>query len=106
MGLLEGMAHTYPLMRGGGVLFILVELGIVIGGIGGRRRMLPGLIVGFALAIIVLAVLGATKLIFAGIGSPPLYQWIVMGVGFAVEIVLVNYVVFSIPDHESRRFWL
>ena len=29
-----------------------------------------------------------------------------MGVGFAVEIVLVNYVVFSIPDHESRRFWL
>lgn len=106
MGIFEGMAHTYPLMRGGGVLFILVGLGIVIGGIGGRRWMLPGLIVGFALAIIALAVLGATKLIFAGIGSPPLYQWIVMGVGFAVEIVLVNYVVFSIPDRESRRFWL
>jgi hypothetical protein len=29
-----------------------------------------------------------------------------MGVGFAVEIVLVNYVVISIPDRDSRRFWL
>lgn len=100
------MAQTYPLMRGGGVLFILVGLGIVIGGIGGRRWILPALIVGAALAIIALAVLGATKLIFAGLGSPPLYQWVVMGVGFAVEIVLVNYVVYSIPDRDSRRFWL
>ena len=106
MGIFHGMAQTYPLMRGGGVLFILVGLGIVIGGIGGRRWMLPALIVGAALAIIALAVLSATKLIFAGLGSPPLYQWIVMGVGFAVEIVLVNYVVFTITDRNSRQFWL
>ena len=106
MGILNDIAHAYPLMRGGGVLFILVGLGVIIGGIGGRRWMLPALIVGAAVAIIALAVLSATKLIFAGLGSPPLYQWIVMGVGFAVEIVLVNYVVFTITDRDSRRFWL
>jgi len=106
MGILNDMAHTYPLMRGGGVLFILVGLGVAIGGLGGRRWMLPALIVGAALAFTALAVLSATRLIFAGLGSPPLYQWIVMGVGFAVEIMLINYVVFTITDRESRRFWL
>lgn len=29
-----------------------------------------------------------------------------MGVGFAVEAILVNYVVFTITDRDSRRFWL
>ena len=106
MGILSDMAHAYPLMRGGGVLFILVGLGVIIGGIGGRHWMLPALIVGAALAVTALAVLSATKLIFAGLGSPPLYQWIIMGVGFVVEILLINYVVFTITDRESRRFWL
>lgn len=41
MGIFEGMAHTYPLMRGGGVFFILVGLGIVIGGIGACLLLLP-----------------------------------------------------------------
>jgi hypothetical protein len=106
MGIFNDMAHTFPLMRGGGVLFILVGLGVVIGGIGGRRWMLPALIVGFALAFIALFALSVTRLIFAGLGSPPLYQWIVMGIGIAVEIMLVNYVVFAITDRESRRYWL
>lgn len=106
MGILNNMAQAYPLMRGGGVLFILVGLGVIIGGIGGRRWMLPTLIAGAAVAVTALAVLSATKLIFAGLGSPPLYQWIVMGVGFVVEILLINYVVFTITDRESRRFWL
>ena len=29
-----------------------------------------------------------------------------MAVGFGVEIVLVNYVVFTIKDHNSPEFWL
>lgn len=106
MGIFSGMAQAYPLMRGGAVLFILVGLGIVIGGIGGRRWLLPSLITGAVLAITTMAVLSATKLIFVGLGQPALYQWIIMAVGFGVEILLVNYVVFTIPDRNSRRFWL
>lgn len=106
IGILNDMAHTYPLMRGGGVLFILVGLGVIIGGLVGRRWMLPALIVGFALAFIALVALSVTRLIFAGLGSPSLFQWIVLGVGLVVEILLVNYVVFAITNRESRRFWL
>lgn len=106
MDIFNNMAHTYPLMRGGAVLFILVGLGIIIGGIGGRRWILPSLITGAILAITTMAALSATKVIFAGLGHPPLSHWIIMGVGFAVEFCLVNYVVFKIPDRQSRRFWL
>jgi hypothetical protein len=106
MELFNGMAHIYPLMRGGAVLFILVGLGIVIGGIGGRRWMLPSLIVGAILAVATMAGLSITKVIFAGLGSPPIMHWIIMGVAFGVEIILVNYVVFTIKDRNSRQFWL
>jgi hypothetical protein len=106
MEILNSLAHTYPLMRGGAVLFILVGLGIVVGGIGGRRWMLPSLIVGAILAVGTMAGLSITKVIFAGLGSPPITHWIIMGVAFGVEIVLVNYVVFTIKDRDSRRFWL
>ena len=40
MEIYNNLAQTYPLMRGGAVLFIIVGLGIVIGGIGGRGWML------------------------------------------------------------------
>ncbi|MFG1819707.1 hypothetical protein ACGFIF_38515 [Kribbella sp. NPDC049174] len=39
---LTGMARTFPLMRGGGALLVLVGLGLVVGGVGGRRWLLPG----------------------------------------------------------------
>jgi hypothetical protein len=106
MEIFNGLAQTYPLMRGGAVLFIIVGLGIVVGGIGGRRWMLPSLVIGAVLAVTTMAVLSATKLIFAGLGSPSIYHWIIMAVGFGVEIPLVNYVVFTITDRNSRRFWL
>lgn len=61
MEILDNLAHSYPLMRGGGALFILVGLGIIIGGIGGRRWMLPALIVGAALALITLVALSRDK---------------------------------------------
>ena len=106
MEILYSLAHTYPLMRGGAVLFILVGLGIVVGGIGGRRWMLPSLIVGAILAVATMAGLSITKVIFAGLGSPPIAHWIIMAVAFGVEIILVNYIVFTIKDRNSRQFWL
>ena len=106
MEIFNNLAQTYPLMRGGAVLFIIVGLGIVIGGIGGRGWMLPSLITSAALAVTTMAVLSATKIIFAGLGYPPIYHWIIMAVGFGVEIALVNYVVFTIKDHNSPEFWL
>ncbi len=106
MDFLHSLPHTYPLMRGGAVLFILVGLGIVVGGFGKRRWMLGWLIAGAAAAVLTMATLSITKVIFAGLGHPPLSHWIIMGVGFAVEFVLVNTVVYTIRDHHSRDFWL
>jgi hypothetical protein len=103
---LAGLPQAYPLMRGGAVLFILVGLGIVVGGIGGRAWMLPSLIAGAVLAVLAMAALSISKLIFAGLGYPSVSQWVVMGVGFAVEYALVSYVVYAIPDRDSRTFWL
>lgn len=106
MAPLSAMAHQYPLMRGGAILFILVGLGIIVGGFGGRRWMLGWLIGGAVLAILVMASLSITKVIFVGLGHPPLHHWVIMGVGFAAEFCLVNYVVFAIKNHNSREFWL
>ena len=100
------MATTFPLMRGGGVLLVLVGLGLVVGGIGGRRWLLPGLITGAALAVVAMTVGGITKLIFDGLGYPRLVHYIAFGIGIVVEVGLVNLVVAKIKDKESREFWL
>lgn len=106
MAPLNALAHHYPLMRGGAVLFILVGMGIVIGGFGGRRWMLGWLIGGAAAAVLTMAALSITKVIFAGLGKPTIAQWFIMGLGFLVEFFLVNCVVFAIKNHDSRQFWL
>jgi hypothetical protein len=103
---LNELAYAYPLMRGGAVLFMLVGLGIVVGGVSGRSWMLPSLIAGAALAIVSMVALSIGKLIFAGLGYPSILQWVIMGVGFAVEYALVSYILITIPDHSSRTFWL
>ena len=103
---LASLARTYPLMRGGAVLFILVGLGIVVGGLGGTAWMVPSLIAGAVSAVLAMAALSIGKVIFAGLGHPSTRQWVVMGVAFAVEYALVSLVVFTIPDHSSRDFWL
>ncbi|TWD82743.1 hypothetical protein FB561_3883 [Kribbella amoyensis] len=101
-----GMARTFPLMRGGGALLVLVGLGLVVGGIGGRRWLLPGLITGAALAVLVMMVGGITKTVFDGLGYPAIYQYIAFGVGVVAEVGLVNLVIAKVPDRESREFWL
>ncbi|WBQ03290.1 DUF6609 family protein [Kribbella sp. CA-293567] len=102
----DGMARTFPLMRGGGALLVLVGLGLVVGGAAGRRWMLPGLISGAALAVLVMMVGGITKTIFEGLGYPAIYQYVAFGIGVVAEVGLVNLVVAKVPDRDSRRFWL
>ncbi|NEA37004.1 DUF6609 family protein [Streptomyces sp. SID13031] len=101
-----GMARTFPLMRGGGALLVLVGLGLVIGGAGGRRWLLPSLITGAALAVLVMMIGGITKTIFSALGYPAIYQYVAFGIGVVAEVGLVNLVVAKVPDRESRQFWL
>jgi hypothetical protein len=99
------LAMTFPLMRGGGMFLVSIGAGIIVGGIGPRSWLTPSLIAGAALGVIIMAVGGATKLSFAGLGTPPLYQWIVLGVAFLVE----GYLVYLVSDRNtfgSREFWL
>lgn len=70
------MARTFPLMRGGGALLVLVGLGLVVGGLGGRHWFLPGLITGL---------LGLLCILNAGLGLlvpgiPYRLLWITDGV--------------------------
>lgn len=104
--MLNDLAQFFPLMRGGGAFLALIGVGILVGAFGGRRWRTVWLIIGAGLGVVAMAVGGATKLIFAGLPYPPIWQWVVLGVAFLVEGWLVSIVVRRIPDLESRRFWM
>ncbi|QTX05554.1 DUF6609 family protein [Agromyces archimandritae] len=106
MDLFADMAEIFPLMRGGGGFLVAIGLGILVGTFGGRRWRIVWLIAGAALGIVIMAVGGATKLIFAGLPYPPIWQWVVLGVAFLVEGYLVSVVVRKQPDMDSRGFWM
>ncbi|GAA2235921.1 hypothetical protein N1031_10530 [Herbiconiux moechotypicola] len=106
MAWLTDLHVLFPLMRGGGAFLVLIGLGIVVGAFGGRRWRTVCLIVGAGLGVAAMAVGGATKLIFAGLPYPPVWQWVVLGIAFAVEFWLVSVVVRRYPDVESRQFWM
>jgi hypothetical protein len=107
MELFARMPELFPLMRGGGAFLVLIGLGILGGAFTRqRRRRLVSLIVGAGLGVVVMAVGGATKVIFAGLPQPAIWQWVVLGLAFLVEAGLVNVVLRKVPDVHSREFWL
>lgn len=106
MNELAEQPELFPLMRGGGAFLAAIGLGIVVGAFGGRRWRTVALVAGAAAGVLAMAVLGITKLAFAGVGYPAVWQWVVLGGAFLVEGLLVNLVVRRIPDTASRRFWL
>ena len=106
MDLFTNMPEYFPLMRGGGAFLALIGVGIVVGAFGDRRWRLVLLIVGAGLGIAAMAVGGATKLIFAGLPYPAIWQWVVLGAAFAIEMLLVNIVLRKVPDVTSHAFWM
>lgn len=106
MAIVTRMPELFPLIRGGGAFVLLIGLGLVIGAFGGRVWRIGWLIGGAAAGIVAMAVGGATKLIFAGLPRPALWQWLVLGLAFLVEGYLVSVVVRRFPDMESRPFWM
>lgn len=100
------LADAFPLMRGGGAFLVAIGLGIVVGAFGARRWRLVSLIVGAGLGVILMAVGGITKVIFAGLPYPALWQWVVLALAFAVEALLVNILLRKVPDATSRAFWM
>jgi hypothetical protein len=106
MAFAHDLAQFFPLMRGGGAFLAVIGLGILVGSFGNRRFRTVALIAGAALGVIIMGVGGGTKLIFAGLPQPAIWQWIVLGVAFLVEGWLVSIVVRKFPDLESRQFWM
>lgn len=106
MEFFESLAQSFPLMRGGGAFLVAIGLGIIIGAPGTRRWRLTWLIAGAGTGVIIMAVGGATKLIFAGLPYPAIWQWVVLGAAFLIEGLLVNIVLRKVPDVNSREFWL
>ena len=106
MDLFTNMPELFPLMRGGGAFLVAIGLGIVVGAFGARRFRLVLLIIGAGLGVVIMAVGGATKVIFAGLPYPAIWQWVVLGLAFAVEMLLVNVVLRKHPDVTSRPFWM
>ena len=103
---IAALADSFPLMRGGGAFLVAIGLGIVIGAPGTRRWRLTWLIAGAGLGVVIMAVGGATKLIFAGLPYPAIWQWVVLGAAFLIEALLVNVVLRKVPDVTSRPFWM
>ena len=106
MELVANMPQLFPLIRGGGAFLALIGLGIVFGSFGSAKWRVVWLIIGFWLGIAAMAVGGATKLIFAGMPYPAWWQWVFLGLAFAVEALLVNIVLRRVKDTTSREFWL
>lgn len=100
------MIETFPLMRGGGAFLVAIGLGILVGALGSLRWRLISLIVGADLGVLVMAVGGATKVIFAGLPYPTIWQWVVLGLAFVVEALLVSWVLRRFPDRTGRPFWM
>lgn len=103
---LQFLAEAFPLMRGGGAFLVAIGLGIIIGSFGQRKWRTVLLIVGAGVGVLIMSIGGATKLIFAGLPSPAIWQWVVLGLAFVVEGYLVSVVVRKFPDVESREFWM
>jgi hypothetical protein len=96
--------HPYPTMRGAGLFVLLAGLGITVGGLLGKKYVMPMLIVGGMLAILsqLVQVRGLTN--FGG--TPTRTQFYALYIGIAFEAVLVGLVIYLIRDRGSRRFWL
>ena len=103
---IASLVDLFPLMRGGGAFLIAIGFGILVGSFGSRKFRIVCLIAGAALGVAAMAVGGATKVIFAGLPTPPIWQWVVLGVAFLVEGYLVSVVVTKHPDLDSRKFWM
>jgi hypothetical protein len=107
MDLLTNSPEIFPLVRGGGGFLVAVGFGILVGSLGRSRRFrIVALIVGAAVGVAGMAVGGATKIIFDGIGYPEWWQWAVLGLAVLIEGYLVNVVVEKNPDRDSRSFWM
>jgi hypothetical protein len=106
MDLFTDMPELFPLMRGGGAFLVAIGVGIVVGSFGGRTWRIAWLGGGASLGVVVMAVGGATKVIFAELPYPAIWQWVVLGLAFLVEGYLVSVVVRKNPDLESREFWM
>lgn len=91
-------------MRGAGLFVLLVGLGITIGGLLGKKYVVPMLIAGGVLAI--LSQIVRVKQLTGPVETPTPAQFYVLYCGIAFEAVLVGLVCYLIRDRSSRRFWL
>lgn len=106
MDILTNSPEIFPLMRGGGAFLAAIGIGILVGSFGSRKWRIVWLIAGAATGVLIMAVGGATKVIFAGLPQPAIWQWVVLGLAFLVEGYLVSVVVRKFPDIDSRQFWM
>ncbi|NTX39824.1 hypothetical protein HUA78_35845 [Myxococcus sp. CA033] len=106
MDLFTNMPELFPLMRGGGAFLVAIGLGILVGSFGRGRWPFGGLLAGAAIGILIMAVGGATRLIFDEGVRTPIWQWGVLGIAMLVEVYLVSVVAQKFPDTESRPFWM
>ena len=103
----ETLAQAFPLMRGGGAFLVGIGLGILIGAFARTRKWrLIWFTIGVWAGIIAMAVGGVTKVIFAGLPMPAVWQWVVLGLAFVIEAGLVFLVIRLVKDVDSRQFWL
>lgn len=100
------MAELFPLIRGGGAFLVAIGLGILVGSFGSRKWRVVWLIAGAAVGVVIMAVGGATRVIFDEGVRPPVWQWVVLGIAFLVEGYLVSVVVRKFPNMDSRPFWM
>ncbi len=95
------MPHSFPMIRAGGLFILIMGIGVLLGGLWPRRRMLM-LIAGGAGAT--LAIILTANVLTRPLGVPTRTQFWALAAAIALEIVLIRFVVARYKRAGERRF--
>ena len=97
------MPHIFPMIRAGGLFIFIMGIGVVVGGLWPRRRMVM-LIAGGAGAT--LAIILTANALTRPLGVPTRTQFWALAAAIALEIVLIRVVVARYKRAGERPFLL
>ena len=84
------MAHSFPMVRAGGLFILIMGIGVALGGVfSGQRRLFLALGGGAATIAIVLS----ASVLSRPFGAPSYLQLWALGGSILLEVVLIGYVV-------------
>ena len=97
------MAHSFPMIRAGGLFILIMGIGVALGGVFSAQRKLCLALGGGAATI---AIVLTASVLSRPFGEPSYLQLWALGGSILLEVVLISYVVASYKRARERVFLL